>query len=337
MASILLLSERGRTLPIAGRLKNEGHLVKVWIQQAPEEVLKGSRNPSRVQNPTKLLEQFDLILSEPTLGVQAEAIQSSGKQVLGSNMVIDKLVRDKQYQIKVLEFLLGKQEPLVGLSVRLSGFMGPEGFNSLFMLSLPCYGFMDRDKGLRTEGMGSLVVFLNEGDKLTKILLPFEAYLQKAKYQGIFNASLSIKGDLWNIAFMDTYLVPEDILAGAEMLKTSLFDFLFGLLDGKEGKAWPGLGLSVGLSVPPWPYIGSPVTGEYLTIPGPAEKHVSLSHLYLGCLGVVTSKGQDVREARRRVYRTVENSVTSPMVQYREDIGIGAEKDLATLREWGWL
>lgn len=39
MASILMLSERGKSLPIAGRLKSEGHIVKVWIKNDAHKVL----------------------------------------------------------------------------------------------------------------------------------------------------------------------------------------------------------------------------------------------------------------------------------------------------------
>jgi phosphoribosylamine-glycine ligase len=74
-----------------------------------------------------------------------------------------------------------------------------------------------------------------------------------------------------------------------------------------------------------------------IDVPEQAGKHLSLGDSKLGVLGVATAKGTDVREARRRVYRTVQNAVTSRVVQYRDDIGVIQEKDLQTLKEWGWL
>lgn len=338
MASILMLSERGKSLPIAGRLKSEGHIVKVWIKNDLSKVLEGSRNPAKVKNPAILLDQFDLVVSEGGLAVQAVEIEGMGKRVMGCTAVTEKLTTDKVYRSKVLDFLRVATPPFEGLSVELTGFMSSKGFNPLVMLSLPSYYFMDKDKGCTTEGMGSLVVFLDEGSKLSKALLPFALFLLKIGFIGPFTLGLSIKGELWNITSLNTDLVAGNILAGAELLKTSLFDFLFGLPDGVEGKAWEGCGVSVVLSTPPWPYGGVTSAGlNLLDVPEKAGKHLSLGDGKLGVLGVATAKGADIREARRRVYRTVQNAVVSREVQFREDIGVIQEKDLQTLREWGWL
>ena len=336
MASILVLSKLGRNLPLAGRLKNEGHIVKVWFESSVE-ALKGSRNPAVVKNPTYLLEQFDLVVSEEGLGAQADKIEKAGKRVMGCSTVTDKLILDKAYQAKVLDFLGVVSDPIEGLELELTGFMSTQGFDNLVMLSLPSYLFMEGDKGIKTGGMGSLVVFLDKGTKLAKALLPFEMFLLKAGYIGGFTLKMQVKGELWHILELGTTFIPESILAGAELLKTSLFDYLFGLQEGVAGQVWDGLGMSVVTSVPPWPYGGVATTKEMLNIPEAGKKHFSLGDPLLGVLGVVSAKGSDVREVRRRVYRTVGNSVSDREVQYRSDIGIIQEKDLQTLKEWGWL
>jgi hypothetical protein len=338
MASILLLSDKGRILPIGGWLKNEGHIVKCWFKQGGDELLKGSRNPARVTQYSRLLEQYDLILAEASLAGPAQEVQQAGKQALGCNGVTNKLMMDLDYQKKVLEYLVGKREPLMGIQMRLTGWLSAGGFSPLILLSLPSYHLMERNKGPETEGMGSLAVFLQGDSKLAQTLLPFEEFLLKAKYQGPFSATVQVKGDLWSISQIDSQFIPEDVLAGAELLKISLFEFLFDLLEeGQKGKAWDGLGLSITVTAPPWPYLGVPVKAGYIDVPEPARKHFSAADQWLGVLGVATSRGEDVREARRRVYRTISNSVQDPRVQYREDIGIEGDKDLLVLKEWGWL
>lgn len=338
MASILLLSEKGRILPIGGKLKNEGHIVKVWIKQGSEGVLKGEKNPSRVQSYGKMLEQYDLVLSESTLVKETEEIRGQGKQVMGCNAVMGKLILDLEYQEKVLSFLLKKREALEGTSCRLTGWVGEKGFSPLVLVSFPSYRMLYGDKGVKTEGMGSLVAFLPGDTRLNRLLVPFEEFLLKAEYIGPFSCQLSVKGDLWNIDHVDTCFIPEDILAGAELLRSSLFDFLYALLtQGKDALAWDGLGLSCTLSVPPWPYLGAPLKTGYLNVPEVARKHFSMGAWELGVLGVASARGEDVREARRRVYRTITNSIVSKDVQYRDDIGLDAEKDFTSLREWGWL
>lgn len=337
MASILVLSENGRELPIANKLKSEGHIVKVWIKNGNGEILKDSRNPSRIQNPTRLMEQYDLILASGRVPEQAQLAWDAGKMVLGCNSVMGKLMTDIGYQQKVLDFILGKQELIEGIEIRLTGWVSESGFTPLFLLSLPSLYFMEGDKGVKTGGMGSLVVTLPQDSNLTKLLLPFGEYLQKARYLGPFTASFKIKNTLWNILEVTSCFIPEDIIAMAEILKCSLFEFLFGLLEGRKGEAWESFGLSVNLTAPPWPYMGPPIKVGYIEVPEPAKNHFSPADLWLGVLGVASARGWDVREARRRVYRTVSNSVVDRTCQYREDIGLTQEKDLQALREWGWV
>jgi hypothetical protein len=328
----------GRTLPVANRLKNEGHITKIWFRNGVEGILAGSRNPSRVRNPAILLEQFDLIVSEGTLGSQVVDIEKMGHKVMGCGAVTEKLLKDRDYRKKVVEFLGMDKPPVEGVFVQLTGFMTPKGFSKTFMMALPSLRFMDHDKGALTGGMGSLVVYPKEDDKLTKTLLPFEAFLLKAKYIGPFTLGMHLKEDLWSISSIDTDLVPESILAGAELLATSLFDFLFGLQEGKVATVWAGVGMSVVASIPPYPFHGVvDHTRAYIDVPKEAAKHFSLGDSRLGVVGVASAKGREIREAKRRVYRTLKNSVKSPDVQYREDIGVRQEQDLASLRTWGWL
>jgi hypothetical protein len=266
-------------------------------------------------------------------------IEKMGRRVIGCSAVTNRLLNDKEYRHKVLNFLGVEKPPVEGVEVHLTGFMGPQGFVLPFMLALPSIRFMDHDKGVATGGMGSLVVFPTGDDKLTKTLLPFEAFLLKAKYIGPFTLGMQLKEDLWSISSIDTDLVSESILAGAELFQNSLFDFLFGLMEGKPGTVWAGVGMSVVASAPPWPFGLGTISDvkQPIDVPKEAVKHFSLGDSRLGVLGVATAKGKELREAKRRVYRTLKNSVKSPDVQYREDIGVRQEQDLASLRTWGWL
>jgi len=82
---------------------------------------------------------------------------------------------------------------------------------------------------------------------------------------------------------------------------------------------------------------------QVLNVPHVARKHVWFTNVgeNLGGLNntvcVVTARGIDVREARRRAYRTLTNIVTSKEVIYRNDIGAGVDARLNQLREWGWI
>ena len=54
-------------------------------------------------------------------------------------------------------------------------------------------------------------------------------------------------------------------------------------------------------------------------------------------IGCITARGATINEARRRVYRTIRNTVQSDIVQFRQDIGQIEDEQIKQLREWGWL
>jgi phosphoribosylamine-glycine ligase len=55
-----------------------------------------------------------------------------------------------------------------------------------------------------------------------------------------------------------------------------------------------------------------------------------------GALGFVTARGVQVREARRRAYRTVRD-LGIPYPLYRTDVGSRASWEYPLLEEWGWI
>ena len=107
---------------------------------------------------------------------------------------------------------------------------------------------------------------------------------------------------------------------------------------------------AVRLSVPPWPHAkpeedtkGKPILG----LNDQNMKHIYLTDAYKqggryfwaagdGVVLKATARGVSVREATRRVYRTLSN-INVLDKQYRLDIGARVESDLGKLKEWGWL
>ena len=51
----------------------------------------------------------------------------------------------------------------------------------------------------------------------------------------------------------------------------------------------------------------------------------------------ITAWGSSLREAKRRVYRTIDAIVKTPDPIYRTDIGAGATEIMKQLEEWGWV
>ncbi|KKR65709.1 MAG: hypothetical protein UU06_C0012G0005 [Parcubacteria group bacterium GW2011_GWB1_40_5] len=92
----------------------------------------------------------------------------------------------------------------------------------------------------------------------------------------------------------------------------------------------------VKLSLPEHPGRDSANCLAHVTKPEGADHHIWLDGKD-SFIGFTTAWGESPREAKRRGYRTVENMVLSPEVQYRRDIGETVELHINLLKGWGWI
>ena len=113
MASILILSKNGDAVPVGLRLMQEGHIVKFYIKEPKAKPsLIRYKNPSQVNDPKKMLDQFDLVLSDMAgLGNLCDELKEKGKLVLGGGVFNDKLELDREYGQKVCKSLLKVNTP----------------------------------------------------------------------------------------------------------------------------------------------------------------------------------------------------------------------------------
>jgi len=113
MASILILSLHGDGVPLALRLQQEGHIAKMWIKDPKvRPSLEGYKNPSKVNDPRKMLDQYDLVLSDMAkMGPLCDELKDKGKLVLGGGKFNDKLELDREYGQKVCKSLLKVKLP----------------------------------------------------------------------------------------------------------------------------------------------------------------------------------------------------------------------------------
>ena len=113
MASVLIISKHGDGVPLALRLAMEGHIVKMNIlESAAKSSLEGCHNPSKVADPRKLLDQYDLVLNDMAgRGALCDELASKGKLVLGGGTFNDKLELDREYGEKVARSLTKARVP----------------------------------------------------------------------------------------------------------------------------------------------------------------------------------------------------------------------------------
>jgi len=113
MASILIVSKQGDGVSLALRLASEGHIVKMWFKdQRFKPCLDGFRNPSKISDPLKMTEQYDLVISDMVgNGSICDTLSERGKLVISGGSFNDKLELDREYGSKVAKTLTETKSP----------------------------------------------------------------------------------------------------------------------------------------------------------------------------------------------------------------------------------
>jgi hypothetical protein len=346
MASILVLDQCGEGIPIALRLAQEGNIVKRHSSEA-KNLLDGRPNLNEIGQPLKLLEQFDLILGYPGAGEYCDEARKTSRLTLGGGGFSDKLL-EEEYHKKVLSLILGRQEfpkfiPKESITVRVEGWFIRESFLPLYTISLPYLRFLEGDRGQLTDGMGSYIVNLNPCQLTERFLLPFTPLIAKVGYQGPFSLLCMIQEDNVFVETLTAGFQEDTFSALTELSKVGVFSFFWALSQAEGVNLAKEIALSIKLSLPPYPFnfklLPTPQDKISLTFPPQALRHIWLRSDRDGSnvLGWVTARGDDLHEAKRRVYRTIGNVVQNEEIQYRRDIGQGVDEKMGKLRTWGWI
>jgi phosphoribosylamine--glycine ligase len=342
MASILILSEKGDGIPLALRLADENHIVKLWIKNAESKtLLEDYKNPSKVSNPKAMLDQYDLVVADTFgLGQLCDEFIEKKKSVIGGGSFNDRLTTDLTYQTKVVKTLTKmKFELMDGVEVTTEGWFNGKEWVRPFNHSFTMRRLMTGDIGPLTPCMGN-VVWPTNGDKLTnEVIESLQPLLEKVGYLGPISVSCLVGEQEIHFIDFTTSFRYDTIQAWCELLQLPLFDYLYNLVSQKKQEVpfHDETSISVRLSIPPYPYEGTfGWEAGTLRIPQEAKKHVWPTNAN-GVVGCITARGATVRECQRRVYRTIKNVVTHQEVQYRTDIGNGVEELKLKLKGQGWL
>ena len=199
---------------------------------------------------------------------------------------------------------------------------------------------------------GDVVSFLSSSKKLVKEGIGrMERLLKKTNYRGPIDLnSIVTKEGIYGLEFT-IRLGYDAVQPLLELYKGSITSLLYAIATGsdKKGEIYGGVAIGVRISIPPYPHTEKEVVSDIPIIGTNAEnlKHIWWADVKAGSeyyesagvdgnLGCVTAKGSDVRECRRRVYRTISN-LTIPQLQYRTDIGNRVDGDVTKLKDWGYL
>lgn len=175
----------------------------------------------------------------------------------------------------------------------------------------PVVGFMDGGAGASIEAGCTIKPLSKRGGGFVACLEPLKQTLDTAGYLGpvYVGSTLTVGVRLpWLAALF-------------ELLKGDLL----GVVRGEPLEMVYQQAIAVRISLPPFPNAGTPEQRVYLPSEG-AAKHLWLVDVSRGQAGVVdgdvgwvTARGKDMRECRRRVYRTIKGMAIQEL-QYRTDI-----------------
>jgi len=323
MSSVLIISENDEGNPLAFELKREGHIVKVCSKNA--KVFEGSLNPSRIQDPRKMLEQFDLVVSTLPQYTGGERTLCGGK--FHTRVLQEEYLQD----IRRVALPDTSQEERGHFSCFLTLWMSPKGVLPFHFLTLTYDRLCEGERGPKILA-GSTHRLLKESKlfhESATLLLPL---LEKVHFAGPLTLHLQLTQTELHLK----ELLPQPLfLQGmSELLRVPIFKLLWCSLTGEEIQAQSDeLSLCVTLSC------HEPVDLLYVQPQEQALPHVWLQSTQgtSQMLGQVSARGVTIKECQRRVSRTISFCGLDPEVMYREDIGGDADERFEWLRSAGWL
>jgi len=243
------------------------------------------------------------------------------------------------------------QDYVEGVEVSTEGWFNGQEFVA-FNHTLEQKRLMEGNLGPQTGCMGNTVWACGEDELVKCALLPLEPLLRKVDYLGPLDVNcICQEGKAWFLEYTSRFGY-DAIQAYSELIKGKLFDFLWRLsIQESLMEVSNDYAISVRLSMPPYPQEGAEgLKGvEVISLEDEAKRHVWLADVMKdsegkevlagvdGVVGCVSSRGQTINEARRRVYRTIQKSALTQDLQYRKDIGAGVEESIEKLKVWGWL
>jgi hypothetical protein len=321
-------------LGLALKLAKEGNLVK-FITKTGFIGSGYKQIKAYKSSETEEMASDIYIFTSPTPGNFWERAKRMGRVVVGDNKLLRNLL-DHEFVKKASELLdipfepVGDGNPIFEVWRWFDGkdFYGP------ISTVIPYLRFMEGDKGVVTRGVGFVTKFI---DDLTNTCMSnnFLGLLRKLEFFGYFGLRYSITEDKIVFKGFKREFPLGQLYTEYESMKFSLAEFLIGMSIGKpcDSKYMSGYNLGVQVSSPPYPYKveGLSIPFYMLDIPHFYKEDFQSTpegEIFRGENGVVgwsTAWGQKVREAQRRVYKSIDKVGFDPEIQYRRDIGEHSE------------
>jgi hypothetical protein len=320
----VFISKTGDTVPLAQRLEQEGTEVTFYVCENESSILD------------KHITDFGpdiVIIDSYGFGTFARRMRELGFGVIGGSPLTDLLAQDPDYGATVLRMCglsIGRLNGTQAYEMVIEGwFNGKEFMNVVYNLDNIVFAGNRFDK-----------VFMTGLSKATNAL-------KKACYVGPVNVTSIISKDTLCHRELSSGLTAMTLLALLEGVKGRVTDVLSGMANGinRIYTLKPGWLAAVSLIINPNRVLNN---ARYDFVVGGLTSE-NMKHMWLygiqnggrytgkgGRIAVVTARGETVKEARRRVYRTIKN-ISIPESLYVNRIGDAAAVQHAQLKSWGWI
>ena len=321
----ILCYTRGSLFGLGRRLQKEGHQVDVGYKTTDGTLLVSDipLDPARCNGEGIGVSKFTYLLSN------SKEYQESIK--LASNLYASMVFPHLPDTRREAEFSLG------------CWFNGLDFVYPVFGIVDDNY-FMDRNRGYPSI-MGSVVRIFKEPPKLfMDTICKLKSSLRSANFRGFITvdyATFSKESgeNYYGIVNIYPHFRTDSIYAILESIQEEIGRTLVDIFNGTKKNVRHcryEYAIAIRLSVPPYPYSHLPDDTFNESVKGYCEsnaKHIWLREVNRdkkgnwtiagGIIGAVTSRGDNIRECRRRAYRTIKN-LDIKWLQYRQDVGMKA-------------
>lgn len=344
--NILLITKEGELLPLAKRIQDEGHPTTLHINDREKSVRGRGIVEHRSatlgvvkqgkwvvhENVDNLLKLYspELVILDGEMGDVGDYLREKGVKVWGTSRWSDTINGDERYGNGLMK--TANIDCPVGVSVR--AWWDGVTF-SRHVLLVRDVGMMDDGAGIKVVG-GCIVKSIKRKCRISRQTINKLSSLLK---HTAFSGPIEV-GKRMRAGFSLSEFAASDELANQSVLKQIL----------GETRLKEGVGVATHITIPPYPQ-GDTHKPILVKVNSKADRHVWLvditnSHTsgLDGNLGWVSARGTkegeygEVREARRRARRTIDNlRNTTSSLQFRTDIGKVGAKLFSKIERERWL
>lgn len=322
----VFISREGDILPLAQRIEAEGNHVDVYI--CKDEDLIVDKHITAYGPDIVVFDSYGF-------GNLANRLKKADFPVLGSSLLTDQLNNDQYYSKKVLQLCGLPVDGPYAVPIIVDGWFNGNQFLNIFYTLDDIVFPGELNDTIFKQGISKLV-----------------PALKRSGYHGPMSLTAMIGKSSIYYKDLRARFAPASMLIMREGLKGRVSNVLQAMATEQNRAFMVKLGwfTSIQVSLNPNPLFGSYVNYE-LPMNGMMDsfaKHVWLygvsknggnRYTYTGKGGriaVVTARGDTIREARRRVYRTVHNIKMDGML-FLPEVGKKAESLYGMIKQGGWI